>query len=152
MSDESIEQRAGVILAIRPELQGHLGAAFTANHLFPVARGAHFPGGAAPLAIPSPANRLNALSQEAARRDTPMPEGTVGLRPARLSLASGLPDHLRALLDAPLIAAEIAARGVARADLETLFQLIALRQADPVWFDATLPAAVQLAAQETAHD
>ena len=56
-----------------------------------------------------------------------------------------MPDHLRALLDAPFVAAEIAAQS-APADLTTLLQLIALRLADPIWFDAALPAAVGLAA------
>ncbi len=67
---------------------------------------------------------------------------------ARLSRASSLPEHLRALLDAPLVAAEIATGLIPHPDTTTLIRLIARRQADPIWFDAALPAAVQLYLEE----
>ena len=97
-----------------------------------------------PLAVARPAERLERLTQEVARRDPPVPEGTAGLRPPRNGRAGGMPDQLRALLDAPFVTAEIAAQS-APADLATLLQLIALRLADPIWFDSALPAAINLA-------
>jgi hypothetical protein len=114
----------------------------------PVALSDYLPGGALPLAIPNAANCLWDLMQEAARRDTMPPEGTAGLPAARLSRATGLPVYLRALLDAPLVAAEIATGLIPHPDLTTLIRLIALRQADPIWFDAALPVAVQLYLEE----
>jgi hypothetical protein len=143
MSEEAIRNRAGLLLLLRPELQGHLGVAFARSGLAPVACAPHLPGGMMPLAVPRPTERLDRLKQEAARRDPQVPEGTAGLRAPRNSRAMGMPDHLRALLDAPFVAAEIAAQSVP-ADVTTLLQLIALRLADPVWFDAALPAAVGL--------
>ena len=97
-----------------------------------------------PLAVARPAERLDRLKQEVARRDPPVPEGTAGLRSPRNGRAAGMPDQLRALLDAPFVTAEIAAQS-APADLATLLQLIALRLADPIWFDSALPAAIGLA-------
>jgi hypothetical protein len=144
MSEEAIQNRAGLLLALRPELQGHLGAGFARSGLAAVARGQYLPGGMTPLAVARPAERLDRLKQEVARRDPPVPEGTVGLRSPRNGRAAGMPDQLRALLDAPFVAAEIAARS-APSDLATLLQLIALRTADPIWFDSALPAAIGLA-------
>jgi hypothetical protein len=145
MSEEAIQNRAGLLLVLRPDLQGHLGAGFARAGLAAVARAPHLPGGMMPLAVARPSERLDRLKQEVARRDPPVPEGTAGLRPPRNGRANGMPDHLRALLDAPFVAAEIAAR-CAPAELTTLLQLIALRLADPIWFDAALPAAIGLTA------
>ena len=97
-----------------------------------------------PLAVARPAERLDRLKQEVARRDPSVPEGTADLRSPRNSRAASMPDQLRALLDAPFVTAEIAAQS-APADLATLLQLIALRTADPIWFDSALPAAMSLA-------
>jgi len=148
MANARLAQRAGAILALRPEVRGHLGAAFASTDIAPVALSDYLPGGALPLAMPNPANCFSDLMQEAARRDTIPPEGTAGLPAARLARASSLPEHLRALLDAPLVAAEIATGLIPHPDTTTLIRLIALRQADPIWFDAALPAAVQLYLEE----
>ena len=149
LANTTLAQRAGAILALRPELRGHLGAAFASTGIVPVALSDYLPGGALPLAMPNAQNCLWDLMQEAARRDTMPPEGTAGLPAARLSRATTLPEHLRALLDAPLVAAEIATGLIPHTDMSTLIRLIALRQADPIWFDAALPAAVQLYLEES---
>jgi hypothetical protein len=148
MTEEMMQRRAGAILALRPELQGHLGAAFVTNRIWPVALASHAPGGLLPLATPNAGKRFRELLQQAARRETQPPENTAALPSARRSHAAGLPDHLRALLDAPLVAAEIATGLIPRPDKTTLIRLLALRQADPVWFDAVLPASVQLCLEE----
>jgi hypothetical protein len=148
MANATLAQRAGAILALRPELRGHLGAAFASTDIVPVALSDYLPSGALPLAMPNAASCLWDLMQEAARRDTMPPEGTAGLPSARLSRASSLPKHLRALLDAPLVAAEIATGVIPYPDMTTLIRLITLRQADPIWFDAALPAAIQLYLEE----
>jgi hypothetical protein len=144
MSEEVIQNRAGLLLALRPELQGHLGAGFARSGLAAVARGQYLPGGMMPLAVARPVDRLDKLKQEVSRRDPSVPEGTAGLRPPRNGRSAGMPDQLRALLDGPFVTAEIAAQS-APADLATLLQLIALRTADPMWFDSALPAAIGLA-------
>jgi hypothetical protein len=149
MANATLAERAGAILALRPELRGHLGAAFASTDIMPVALSDYLPGGALPLAMPNAANCLWGLMQQAARRDTMPPEGTAGLPAARLSQAANLPAHLRALLDAPLVAAEIATGLIPHPEMTTLIRLIALRQADPIWFDAALPAAVQLYLEES---
>ena len=77
----------GAILALRPEVRGHLGAAFASTDIAPVALSDYLPGGAVPLAMPNPANCFSDLMQDAARRDTIPPEGTAGLPAARLSRA-----------------------------------------------------------------
>jgi hypothetical protein len=145
MSEEAMLTRAGRLLLLRPELQGHVGAGLARSGLSTIVPAPHLPGGMMPLAVARPAERLDRLKQEVARRDPPVPEGTAGLRSPRSGRAGGMPDHLRCLLDAPFIAAEIAAQS-APADLTTLLQLIALRTADPLWFDAALPAAIGLTA------
>jgi hypothetical protein len=101
MSESAIQNRAGLLLALRPELQGHLGAGFAPSGLAAVARGQYLPGGMMPLAVARPAERLDRLKQEVARRDPPVPEGTADLRSPRKGRAAGMPDQLRALLDAP---------------------------------------------------
>lgn len=145
MSEEAMLSRAARLLVLRPELQGHLGAGLARSGLSGIVPAPHLPGGMMPLAVARPAERLDRLKQEVARRDPPLPEGTAGLRSPRNGRARGMPDHLRGLLDAPFVAAEIAAQ-CAPADLTTLLQLIALRTADPLWFDAALPAAIGLTA------
>lgn len=144
LTNEQLARRAGAILALRPELQGHLGAAFASNGISPLALADSYPGGCLPLAVPDAANSLWKLMQLAARRETLLPEGTAELPAAKLSQADRLPEHLRALLDAPLVAAEIATGMIAEPDTATLIRLVALRQADPLWFDAALPPAIQL--------
>jgi hypothetical protein len=145
MAEEAMLNRAGRLLVLRPELQGHLGVGLARSGLSGIVPAPHLPGGMMPLAVPRPAERLDRLKQEAARRDPPVPEGTAGLRSPRSGRAGGMPDHLRGLLDAPFVAAEIAAQS-GPAEPATLLQLIALRLADPLWFDAALPAAIVLTA------
>jgi hypothetical protein len=148
MANENLARRAGAILALRPELRGHLGAAFASNEIVPIALSAYLPDGVLPLAIPNAVDHLSELMQEAVRRDPLPPQGTAALPEARLSRAASLPGHLRALLDAPLVAAEIATDDIHHPDMKTLIQLIALRQADPIWFDTALPVGVQLYVEE----
>lgn len=145
---EAVSRRAGTLLALRPELKGHLAAAFLGSGLIPLARGAHLDSGVAPLQVPNATAALRKLAQEVARRAPDLPDGSADFRAPRRSLAPGLPDQLRPLLDAPLVAAEIAA-GKAPAARATLIRVIALRHADPHWFDAALPAAVQLHIEDT---
>lgn len=146
LAAEAVARRAGTLLALRPELKGHLASAFLGCGLLPLARGTnlgtHFQSGMVPLQVPDAPAALRRLAQEAARRSPELPDGSTDLGSPRRSLAAGLAVGLRPLLDAPLVAAEIAA-GEAPPARATLMRLIALRQADPHWFDAALPAAVQ---------
>ena len=48
-------------------------------------------------------------------------------------------------MQAPLVAAEVAAGLRAPLSLEDTLRLIALRAADPIWFDSALPSALSKA-------
>jgi hypothetical protein len=139
---QAIARRAWTLLALRPELKGHLAAGFLGSDLVPLARGTDPRSGLVPLQLPDAAATLRALAQEVARRAPELPDGSAHPGTARRSLAAGFAERLRPLLDAPLLVAEIAA-GEVPASRGSLMHLIALRQADPHWFDAALPAAVQ---------
>jgi len=62
MAHDTLARRAGAILALRPELQGHLGAAFARSGIPPLARSDYLPGGFLPLATPNATNYLWARS------------------------------------------------------------------------------------------
>ena len=139
---QALARRAWMLLALRPELQGHLAAGLLGSDLVPLARGTDPRSGIVPLQLPDAAATLRALAQEVARRAPELPDGSADPGTPRRSLAAGFAERLRPLLDAPLLVAEIAA-GEAPASRASLMRLIALRHADPHWFDAALPAAVQ---------
>lgn len=134
---------AGEIIALRPELTAHLGLAMREARLPPLARDAQ--DGIRPLA--RPASALPGLAQEAARRFDRVPQGTGSLSPLRLHPPQVVNEANAPVLQAPFVAAEVAA-GLrpALSQTETL-QLIALRASDPVWFDAALPAALTQATE-----
>lgn len=143
---EMIARRVGIILLLRPELRGHLGAALVTLGFPPVVQAARGPE---PLAFSQPRTRLRDLARDAVERFEQLPDGTAGLRAHpkhRLDLGN---EAVRPLLDAPVVAAEIA-QGL-RSDVDTTLrlQLLGLRQADPIWFDAALPVAVQHVLEES---
>ncbi|WP_234732182.1 STY4851/ECs_5259 family protein [Acidocella facilis] len=142
---EAIARRAGAILLRCPELQAHLYAAFEGCKISPcVAVGDHFPGGYLPLSLPDPGSRLELQAQALARHDPVLPHGLRPLRLPAFSIADRFSEHLSALLDAPMTLAAMVCGQPMPTDSNLVSQLILLRQAAPEWFDAALPAAIQL--------
>lgn len=106
-------------------------------------------GAPRPLGVPNPKARLDFLAQEVARRTDVLPQGVGHVAADRLRIGVGLPDALRPLLDAPAVAAEVAAGLRPALPAGAVLRLMSLRSADPDWFDAALPAALTLALEET---
>ncbi|MBP2238682.1 hypothetical protein J2Z31_005223 [Sinorhizobium kostiense] len=142
----ALARRVEDILSLHAELAGHLGAALSQAELFP-----QMPVGLLQkVAVPPSKDRLVALTHEAARRHDWLPSGIKGLTP--ISRPSGMPSfnaHVQKLVEAPLVAAEMAAglRGVSN-DPRTMLTLINLRLVDPHYFDAALPVALALLLQK----
>ncbi len=137
---------AADIAVRRPELTAHLGPAVAAAGV-PLALLRDLAAGALhPVPAPAARGHLAVLAQEAARRFDRLPQGTGTLRARRLSLPA-LSDAVTAFLQAPQVAAEVAAGLQPRPTASATLQLIALRAADPLWFDEALPAALTLAAE-----
>jgi len=98
-----------------------------------------------PLAVPKAEARLAAIAQDAVRRFSHLPDGVLGLAPERLLVTLPFGDDVRTLLQAPLVAAEVATGARPALTAQQHLQLIALRAADPIWFNAAMPAALTLA-------
>lgn len=142
-TEKTLRRAAGEIVALRPELLTHLGQAFRAASLSPLAlsdAGADFP-----LAVAGPRNRLERFAQEAARRFEDLPQGVGQVQSVRLSPPGRLSDEIQPLLHAPLLVAEVASGLRPHPTPDEILRLIALRWADPQWFDNALPAALSLA-------
>lgn len=144
----TMARAAGEILALRPELAAHLGRALQASGLRP--QSCDVQGNASPLLPPGPAARalLDGAAQEAARRFTGLPQGVDGLRARRLAPPRIGDGGMDALLHAPFAAAEIAAGLRPAPEPPEVLRLLALRAADPAWFEAALPCALTLALTE----
>jgi hypothetical protein len=147
----AMARAAGEIVALRPELAAHLGAALRDAGLPPEARDAQ--GSASLLLPPTPAARalLDGAGQEAARRFQALPQGVDGLRAIYLQATSVGDGAMDALLHAPLVAAEAAAGLRDLPAPPDILRLIALRAADPAFFDAALPCALTLALSRSAR-
>jgi hypothetical protein len=141
ISSKALARGAGRILALRPELAAHLGQALLAAELDPMALN----GQDQPVPLAAPWGRLEAAAQEAARRFEILPQGTDGLRATRLTPPVVTNDGNAALMHAPLVAAEVSAGLRQGLTHDETLRLIALRNSDPIWFDAALPAALTVA-------
>ena len=138
----ALANRIGAILTHRPELAGHFGMALVNTGLILLALSPEHGLKLAPVLVPNPIARLEARAQDAARRFDRLPDGLVEImarnRPAKLSFSP----QVQPLIDAPLVAAEMAVGQRQPPDLEQTLTLIKLRLADPEYFDAALPAAI----------
>jgi hypothetical protein len=140
---KNLANQAGRILMLRPNLKVHLGQAYHAAGLSPLAVDAN--GAQIPLFIPKPRAELDNLAQQAARRFGALPNGVGHVKALHLHLGAGLTPELHPLLDAPLAVAEASASLRETPKLDEILQLFSLRQADPTWFDAAIPPALSLA-------
>lgn len=138
---QGVARVAGAIVLQRPELAVHLGRAAAAVGLAPV--GVAPDGGVLPLGVGNPAQRLRDAAMQLAARGPVAPQGTGRLQPQTLAKPTGFAPELDPMLAAPLVTAE-SVLGLRRLTPADILELLALRQADPVWFDTALPCALAL--------
>ncbi len=146
LADQALARRIGDILLLRPDLVGHLCTALMETGLFERLIGSpetreRLMG----LLLASPSELLAEVAQEAARRFDRLPQGVGGLLP--IERPEGFPvfnSYAQAMIDAPLVAAEMAAGRRPAPDVQEKLVLINLRLIDPLYFDAALPAALAL--------
>jgi hypothetical protein len=141
----AVMRRTSDILAWRPELGAHFGKALTEVEL--IGRVLAEEGLQTlrdGVIVPDPAQRLAELAQEAARRFDRLPLGLRPLAPSRRREGLQFQPDRQAVIDAPIVAAEMSA-GLRPAPIQSeVLSLIHLRLVDPVYFDEALPAAGQL--------
>lgn len=142
---EAMAKAASEIVTLRPELAAHIGHGFQAAGLRPQAVDAR--GAVTHLLPPEDVAQLvlSVAAQDAGRRFEELPDGAARLRAASLSAPAGCNEANAPLFHAPLVAAEVAAGLRPSLEAHDIFRLIALREADAVWFDQALPAALTLA-------
>ena len=142
---DSIVLSAMKIFTQRPELAAHLGFALAAME---VGKDVIERNGASALAlVPASVARelLIMRAREADRRCEELPQGVGGLRPVKLTDDFGLRETFKPLLWAPMVVAEVATNLRKMPEAHEILQLLALRNADSLWFDFALPVAVTLA-------
>lgn len=136
--------RISDILIMRPELIAHFGRALVEAGLI---QRALQDGPQAIRASLASTSSLDALAQEVAKRANFVPEGLKGLSP-RYPLAFSFNTHTQAVVDAPIVTAEIAAGLRKPPTASETITLIGLRFVDPLYFDAAVPAALNRALEK----
>ena len=148
--DTKIVRRIAEILALRPDLAGHFCRALLDSGIFSRVIGiAEHHERLARVLDPDPAGRLTEAAQEAARRCDRVPPGVGGLVP--LNRPAALPEfnsHMQKMIDAPVVAAEMAAGFRAQPEPDERLALINLRFVDPLYFDTALAATLKMYAME----
>jgi hypothetical protein len=141
----ALVRRINAILTLRPELAGHFGAALLNTGLF--ASCMHLENRDelfGRILINAPDRRLAELAQDAARRFDRLPTGVTGQEPRLRPPGLVFDRAVQTVIDAPLLAAEIAAGKRPAPDTAMVLSLINLRLVDPSYFDSALPAALTL--------
>ncbi len=144
-ANRALVKRFRQILTMMPELAGHFGGALTTTELFQ--RMIHLPDlleMLKPLLLSNPGARLTDSAQDAARRFDRLPAGVLGLEPLHRPEGIDFNPYAQSVIDAPLVAAEMAAGQRATPSVAEKLILINLRLVDPIYFDAALPAALHL--------
>ena len=144
-ANRALAKRICQILTLMPELAGHFGAALTTCGLFD--QMLRFPDlleTLKPLLLSNPGNRLTECAQDAARRFDRLPAGVQGLEPLHRPEGIRFSRYAQSVIDAPLVAAEMAAGQRAQPGVAEKLTLINLRLVDPIYFDTALPAALHL--------
>jgi hypothetical protein len=133
------------ILALRPDLAAHFGRALIEVGLIGRVLAPEAPSGLREkVIVAKPAEKLFDCAQVAARRFDRLPYGVRGLTPLRRPFHSSFDKDTQAVVDAPIVAAEIAAGRRAAANPAEILSLIGLRLVDPAYFDEALPLALAL--------
>lgn len=139
-ADAQLIGRLSEVVTLRPDLAGHLGAATVLAGFPGLLQDERLSG----LMIPSPRKRLQTLAQEAVRRFDRLPNGVRGVPPRRCPSDFAFNAYAQPIVEAPLTVGEIATETCPAPDRDTLLSLLALRMADPDYFDAAVPAAIAL--------
>lgn len=133
------------ILALRPDLAAHFGRALIEIGLIGRVLAPEAPSALREkMIVAKPAEKLFDCAQAAARRFDRLPDGVRGLTPLRRPFHSSFDKDTQAVVDAPIVAAEIAAGRRAAASPADVLSLIGLRLVDPAYFDEALPLALAL--------
>ena len=149
VADHALAQRIRDLLHLRPDLTGHFCAALLVTGI--LERLLERPeilqhlSSVLVLLRESPETRLAEAAQEAVKRFDRLPQGVDGLHLAERP--EGFPrfnPYAQSMIDAPLVAAEMATERRSVPDMEERLVLINLRLIDPLYFDAALPAAIAL--------
>jgi hypothetical protein len=141
----ALARRINAVLTLRPELGGHFGAALSETGV--LAALMHIENRHELLArilVNAPGKRLAELAQEAARRFDRLPTGVTRREPRSRPPGLVFDRQVQPVIDAPLVAAEIAAGMRPAPDAAMMLSLINLRLVDPSYFDSALPAALTL--------
>ncbi len=151
-ADSAVVERVGELVVLRPELAGHFGKALLDCGLLHriLDSAPHCREVLGRLMIPNPVAHLQEVVQEAARRFERLPQGVRGFEPPdRPPGLSGFNRYVQTMIDAPLVAAEMAAELRGAPDVDDSIALINLRFVDPLYFDAALPAALSLCLKDS---
>lgn len=136
-------RRFNAILALLPELAGHLGAAlFDAGFLSSLMREEKGQALLKVVLVGAPETQLEKYAQDAARRFDWLPSGVRGEEPHARPPGFSFGHHCQPVIDAPLVTAEIATGLRPPPDTKLMLRLINLRLVDPLYFDSALPAAL----------
>lgn len=144
--DEALAKRIGIISRLHPDLSGHFCGALVDAGLLPRMVGKPDTREClSGLFLASPEDFLVEAAQDAAKRFDRLPQGVSGLEP--MERPKGLPlfnPYAQAMIDAPLVVAEMATERRSAPNVEEKLALINLRLLDTLYFDAALPAALAL--------
>ena len=149
-ADHALLRRIDQILILMPELASHFGGALAQAGIFN--RALRFPGLfhlLQPVILPNPMERLLEVAQQAARRFDHLPAGVRGLDLEKRHPGLQFNRYAQAVIDAPLVAAEMAAQQRPEPNLEERLMLINLRAVDPIYFNEALPAALAILMAES---
>ena len=143
---QAVVGRLTRILARRPEWSGHIGPALAdAGLIEGVVHGPSLVEVLGRAIIANPRELLLNRAQEAARRFDRLPNGVGGVAPLnRPDELSRFHPYCQSVIDAPLVAAEMAVGVRPQPDVDERLKLINLRLVDPSYFDDALPAALHL--------
>ena len=150
-ADRGLVKRINQILTIMPELAEHFRRALVEAELSDrIIRSHDLHAMLKPLLLPNPEERLTESAQDAARRFDRLPSGVQGLEPFRPAERLHFNRYAQSVIDAPLVAAEMAAGKRAEPSIEEKLALINLRLVDPIYFDTALPMALLLTTEANA--
>lgn len=149
MAAKSVATRINKILVHRPELRAHFAKAIVDAGLLD--RFVRLHDDHRQILAPPNIAMLVDLAQQAARRFDRLPDGVGRLQPEnRRDGLAGFGKFTQPMIDAPLVAAEMAAGRRPQPSVADKLLLINLRLVDPVYFDAALPVALDIYMNEHA--
>lgn len=139
----ALAKRIEAILVLHPELAVHMSAGLMEAGLIAIALTMENREALKGFFVPDDARQLLSLAHEAARRFDRLPGGLSGIIPhSKPANWPSFVSYAQAVIDAPLVAAEIAAGLRPAPSTASMLRLINLRLVDPHYFDSALPSAL----------